>query len=102
MNESVTEVFFDNERFTALLFTLSPKVGQTGIHSHPVDEIICILKGNGEGEVDGETFEMHPGTMFHIPAKTPHGCRNRNNEELRMYCVYVPSLSDKAIERLIG
>jgi quercetin dioxygenase-like cupin family protein len=90
----------DMENFTALMATIAPHLGQTGIHTHPVDEIIYIITGCGEGEEDGKTFKIEPGTIIYAKAGIPHNCKNYSDEAMQMYCIYVPALPNEAVERI--
>ena len=90
----------DMENFTALMSTIAPHSGQTGPHTHPVDELIYIITGRGEGEEDGKTFEIEPGTIIYAKAGVLHNCKNYSDETMQMYCIYVPALADDAVERI--
>jgi len=85
---------------TFLMSTLAPHSGQTGVHTHVVDEIIYIITGRGEGEDDGKAFELVPGTIIYAPAGIKHNCRNFSDESMQMFCVYVPALPDEIIKNL--
>src|SRR5665648_1162744 len=60
----------DIENCTILMSTIAPHTGKTGIHTHPVDEVIYIITGRGEGEENGKTFKIVPGTI--IPVSYTH------------------------------
>ena len=90
----------DMENFTALMSTIAPHSGQTGPHTHPVDELIYIITGRGEGEEDGKTFKIKPGTIIYAKAGVLHNCKNYSDETMQMYCIYVPALADDAVERI--
>ena len=87
---------------TFLMSTLAPHSGQTGVHTHVVDEIIYIITGRGEGEDDGKAFELVPGTIIYAPAGIKHNCRNFSDESMQMFCVYVPALPDEIIKNLLS
>jgi len=89
------------ENFTALMSTIAPHSGQTGTHTHPVDELIYIITGRGEGEEDGKTFIIEPGTIIYAKAGVPHNCKNYSDETMQMFCIYVSALPDEAVERII-
>ena len=87
---------------TFLMSTLAPHIGQTGAHKHPVDEIIYVITGRGEGNEDGKTFDLVPGTIIYAPAGVEHNCRNYADESMQMYCVYVPALPDEVVRNLLN
>jgi len=85
---------------TVLMSTIAPHSGKTGIHTHPVDEFIYIITGRGEGEEDGKTFKIEPGTIIYAPAGVKHDCRNFGDETMQMLCIYVPALPDEVVEKI--
>jgi quercetin dioxygenase-like cupin family protein len=87
---------------TFLMSTLAPHTGQTGVHTHPVDEIIYVITGRGEGEDEGKTFMLAPGTIIYAPAGVKHNCKNYSDESMQMYCVYVPALPDEVVKNLLN
>ncbi len=87
---------------TFLMSTLAPHTGQTGVHTHVVDEIIYVITGRGEGEDDGKTFELMPGTIIYAPAGVKHNCKNFCDETMQMYCVYVPALPEEIVKNLLN
>ncbi len=88
------------QNLTVLMSTIAPHAGKTGMHTHPVDEVLYIIAGRGEGEESGKTFEIVPGTIIYIKAGVEHDCRNLGDETMQMFCVYVPALPDEVVERI--
>ena len=43
------------------------------LHTHPWDECFFVLKGAVQFTFTDRTVLARPGTMFHLPAGTPHG-----------------------------
>ena len=43
------------------------------LHSHPWDECFFVLSGEVEFNIAQRQVKAMPGTMFHLPAGTPHG-----------------------------
>ena len=46
-----------------------------GLHSHQQEQIICVLAGQLEFTVDGETRIVGPGQVIHAPSGVEHGGR---------------------------
>lgn len=88
------------QNFTALMSTIAPHSGKTGVHTHPADEFIYIITGRGEGEEAGNTFKIEPGTIIYAPAGVEHDCRNFSDETMQMLCIYVPSLPGEVVEKI--
>jgi len=89
------------QNVTVLMSTIAPHTGKTGLHTHPVDEIIYIITGRGEGEEGGKTFKIEPGTIIYVKAGVEHDCRNFGDDTMQMLCIYVPALPDEAVERIV-
>ncbi len=106
-NERCLQIIYTPQRdekvanATFLMSTLAPHTGQTGVHTHVVDEIIYVITGRGEGEDDGKSFELVPGTIIYAPAGVKHNCRNFSDESMQMFCVYVPALPDEIVNNLL-
>jgi len=43
---------------------------------HPTDELVTVVKGRLEVEMNGEAWELDPGDELYIPRGTPHTVRN--------------------------
>ena len=46
-----------------------------GLHTHHQEQIICVLQGQLEFTVDGETRIVGPGQVIHAPPGVEHGGR---------------------------
>ena len=60
------------------------------LHTHPGEEIIYVLEGTLEYEIDGKAVRVKPGDVLFVPAGTPHLARNvgsSNGAELATYVV---------------
>jgi len=60
------------------------------LHTHPGEEIIYVLEGTLEYEIDGKPVKVKPGDVLFVPAGTPHLARNvgsSNGAELATYVV---------------
>jgi quercetin dioxygenase-like cupin family protein len=59
-------------------------------HTHPGEEIIYVLEGTLEYEIDGKTSTVKPGDVLFVPAGTAHSVKNvgaGNGAELATYVV---------------
>jgi len=59
-------------------------------HTHPGEEIIYVLEGTLEYEIDGKLVKVKPGDVLFVAAGTPHLVRNvggTNGAELATYVV---------------
>ena len=51
--------------------------------NHPGEELVIVLEGRMEFEVDGTPFEIGPGDSIHFRALRPHSWRNPADEPAR-------------------
>jgi oxalate decarboxylase/phosphoglucose isomerase-like protein (cupin superfamily) len=78
------------ERFSAGVVKLEPGKGHER-HTHPdSDEILYVIRGEGEQEVADETREIGTGDMVFVPEGVEHGTVNTGWEPLVLLAVYAP------------
>ena len=78
------------ERFSAGVVKLEPGRGHER-HTHPdSDEILYVVRGEGEQEVAEETREITGGDMVYVPEGVEHGTVNTGWEPLVLLAVYAP------------
>ena len=59
-------------------------------HTHPGEEIIYVLEGTLEYQIDGKSVTAKPGDVLFVPAGTVHSAKNvgsSNGAELATYVV---------------
>jgi len=54
----------------------------TGVHAHG-EEAVYIESGSGYGLIDGQRFDVRPGSVLHIPYRAPHQIVNLGEDTLR-------------------
>jgi mannose-6-phosphate isomerase-like protein (cupin superfamily) len=63
--------------------------GITERHRHPnCDEVVLVLEGKGELELDGKSFNLAPGDCRVVPAGRSHLVRNVGSQELLLVLSY--------------
>lgn len=67
-----------------------PVNGEFLYHSHDVEEIMFIYRGEGVALVEGETFRLEPETMVFMPPGVKHQFRNTGREPLAFAFFYAP------------
>jgi len=67
--------------------------GKIGLHDHPWEHEIYILRGKGIAYNDKERVEIKAGDVIFIPGNEPHGYDNIGDEELMFICM-VPNEGD--------
>lgn len=58
--------------------------GRLGRHTDSAEEVILVLEGEAEAEVDGERGRLASGGLALIPAMAPHDVRNVGAGPLRV------------------
>lgn len=88
------------ERFSAGMVKLEPGKGHER-HTHPdSDEILFVIRGEGEQEVADETREIEAGDMVFIPEGVEHGTVNTGWEPLLLLAVYAPPGPERQLREL--
>jgi len=78
------------ERFSAGVVKLEPGKGHER-HTHPdSDEILFVIRGDGEQEVADQTRDISAGEMVFVPEGVEHGTVNTGWEPLLLLAVYAP------------
>lgn len=84
------------DKATILLSYIEPK-SSTGLHEHSSDEIMYIIRGEGEViEIrDGaqRIERVSEGYIVYAPLNIKHEIRNLSDEDkMVLFCVYIPGL----------
>ncbi len=58
--------------------------GRLGRHIDSAEEVLLVLAGEAEAEVDGERGRLGPGGLVLVPAMAPHDVYNVGEEPLRV------------------
>lgn len=68
----------------------SPPGYATPLHSHPYDEILTTLEGEGIAwTADGDEMAMKPGVTLMLPADKPHAFRTTGDTPLVTYGLHL-------------
>jgi len=65
-----------------------PPEGVVPRHTHPVEEVLIFLAGEGIAAYGDESTTVGPGITLYIPAGEPHGFRNTGAGELRVLLIF--------------
>ncbi|MBB5959743.1 mannose-6-phosphate isomerase-like protein (cupin superfamily) [Saccharothrix tamanrassetensis] len=65
---------------------------RTPMHYHPYSEMVFVLSGTGQVEIEGSTSTIGAGSCFYLPAGVHHLVENLGGEGfLRLLGVFVPA-----------
>jgi mannose-6-phosphate isomerase-like protein (cupin superfamily) len=70
--------------------------GRAPDHSHPYDEVVLILAGEGLAHVGGTPHALSKGTCLHLPPGLTHCLENTGSDTLRVLGVFHPADSPAA------
>jgi quercetin dioxygenase-like cupin family protein len=73
------------EIFSMRVITID-KCGQIGMHEHPWEHEIFVLRGEGIAKTETERVEMKHGEYFFIPSGVIHGFDNTGDGPLEFIC----------------
>jgi mannose-6-phosphate isomerase-like protein (cupin superfamily) len=62
--------------------------GRAPDHSHPYDEVVLILQGQGVAHIGGAAHALTAGTCAHLPPGLVHCLENTGEEKLRVLGVF--------------
>lgn len=89
-----------SDRFSAGVVKLEPGKGHER-HTHPdSDEILYVIRGEGEQEVADTTRDIETGEMVFIPEGVEHGTLNTGWEPLILLAVYAPPGPEAVLQDL--
>ncbi|MBV8562162.1 MAG: cupin domain-containing protein [Actinobacteria bacterium] len=66
-------------------------VGRAPDHFHAYDEVIWVLRGEGELHIDGEVAPLRPGSCIHLPKTLVHCLENFGPGEMDVLGVFRPA-----------
>ena len=70
--------------------------GRAPDHSHPYDEVVLVLQGQGIAHIGGTEHALSAGTCAHLPPGLVHCLENTGSETLRVLGVFHPADSPAA------
>jgi mannose-6-phosphate isomerase-like protein (cupin superfamily) len=74
--------------------------GRAPEHSHPYDELVLVLEGEGVAHVRGGDRPLAPGARVHLPPGRPHCMENTGTRPLVVLGVFHPGGSPAAKREL--
>jgi len=81
---------------TATQFVGEIPPGRAPDHSHPYDELVLVLEGEGIVHMGGAGHALSSGTCAHLPPGLPHCLENTGSTTMRVLGVFHPADSPAA------
>ena len=77
---------FEEKQFTTGLIAFRPSKADPKQINHADKNVVChVLKGRGRLRINGRRIPMRPGTLCHIPKRTPHDFAAAKSGELVLF-----------------
>jgi quercetin dioxygenase-like cupin family protein len=70
----------------------------SNLHSHPNEEILYVVAGRGEIEVDGVRHPVEPGSSVRVEPNLSHRLFNTGEGLLRVLCAANPAFEREAFD----
>jgi len=74
---------------TQFVGTIPP--GRAPLHSHPYDEVVYVVEGEGVLHLGGRDTPIGPGSCIHLPPLQEHCLENTGSAPMRVLGVFHPS-----------
>lgn len=72
VRDFVSRAGFRGEDVMLVMNWLEPGM-ELKVHSHPFEQVACILQGRMRWHVGDDVFEVGPGEVLRVPPDVPHG-----------------------------
>ena len=93
VREFVDRAGFRGENVLLVMNTLKPGM-ELKPHSHPFEQIACVLSGRMRWLIGGETVEMGPGSVLRVPPDVVHGGMPIGDETVLNLDIFCPIRPD--------
>ena len=93
VRDFVSRSGFRGENVMLVMNWLEPGM-EIKIHSHPFEQIACILTGRMLWAVGDEEFEVGAGEVLRVPPDVPHGGKPIGDETVMNLDIFCPIRED--------
>lgn len=71
-----------------------PDTPRTQPHTHPFDQLVMVVYGKLNVEIDGQAYLLEPGTALRVPPNVPHTAWPAEKTEVLNIDVFAPIRED--------
>jgi quercetin dioxygenase-like cupin family protein len=93
VRDFITRSGFRGEDVLLVMNYLEPGM-ELGMHSHPFEQIACILQGRMIWHIGDEVFEAGPGSVLRVPPDVMHGGKPIGTETVLNLDIFAPIRKD--------
>ncbi len=90
-NRSFRKVCSTADHAQVLVMSLQPGE-DVGEQIHFSDQLLMVVRGDGEVVIEGMSSDLGPGDLVHVPGGTRHDVRAAKDTKLKLVMVYSPPL----------
>lgn len=91
-NDNWKLAFITGKHNQVVFMNVSPSTNpqnEIGMETHPFDQIILIVEGQGKADLNGKITEVKSGDMIFVPEGTPHNVINLSKKgDLKIISIY--------------
>jgi len=84
------KVLSETDKSQIAVMTIEPGSDSGPEDIHPGDQIVYVIEGEAEIELEIKKVELKKGMVFTIPSGAKHHIYNRGTEDLFILCIYTP------------
>ena len=84
------KVLGQTDKSQVAVMTLHPGQDSGPEDIHPGDQVIYVIEGEAEIELDNETVPLKAGEVLTVPTKAKHHIYNRGQQDLFLLNIYTP------------
>lgn len=89
---SVLSGRFEGRKLDGFRLKMAPNFWDMEETSHEGEELFLVLKGRVTAIVDGIEYTANEGETIHFPSTRPHKIVNKEDTELEMFSVIIPTI----------
>jgi mannose-6-phosphate isomerase-like protein (cupin superfamily) len=84
------EILQSTDKSQVGVMTIKPGGDSGPENIHPGDQIIYVIEGEADVDVDGKSVKVSEGQVFIVPAKSEHHIYNKSSKDLFFLTLYAP------------
>jgi mannose-6-phosphate isomerase-like protein (cupin superfamily) len=88
-NDLFRKVLFTGANSQLVIMSIAPGE-EIGLETHPVDQVLYVIDGEGVAVVGGSKSEFEKGDAVCVPAGERHNVVNTGHEPMKLVTVYSP------------
>jgi len=88
-NTNFRKVLYTARHCQVVVMSLSPRE-EIGREVHTLDQVLVLVEGDGQAEIDGQSQSVRSGELVVVPAGVEHNVINTGTAPMKLYTIYAP------------